>query len=389
MLGRTLFFMRIFNLPEHIKNKGITDTISMSFCKRIIDLFKEKGILSKASVFYISDSIYFTVTIKLSRDEVEFLLQFYNIIQALQSIYKVNADTFFLVNIYDSLSEEELVFSIDFLRKLSPGKYKNLKGANGGLVFYNVFYEEYKRVLKIFELIRNENFIMYLQPVVDVKRNVVFYEALARLESYEKIYFSNDFFEILENSDYYSYFEAWLYEEAIKWVRRLGKPISVNITGSIYFDIKNSLFLNYYCSNELIYEISEKAVIQDAENLKEMLNELHKKGVKIYLDDFGSGISGVYLLKEFPISAIKIDKSFSTLDDPKVYAIVKNLVNLSKDMQIKTCMEGIEKEEHFNVAKKVGIDLFQGYLFSKPMEAEKFLKTEGVYNIYGKAINTM
>lgn len=393
MLGKTLFVMRIFNIHEHIRNKGITDTVSTNFCKRIIDLFKEKEMLKKTSVFRISDSIYFMILVKLREgnsysDEVNFLYHIYSIIQSLQSIYKVNTDTFFLVDISDDLTEEELAYSGDFLRRLSPERYKNL--VTNGIIFYNVFYEEYKKVLKIFELIRNESFTIYLQPIVDTKKRVVFYEALTRLKGQDKVYSPCDFFEVLENSDYYTYFEAWLYEEAVKWAKRLGKPISVNITGSIYFDIRNSLFLSHYCSDELIYEISERTVIHNTYDLKEKLIELHKKGVKIYLDDFGSGISGVYLLKEFPISAIKIDKSFSTLDDPKVYAIVKNLVNLSKDMQIKTCIEGIEKEEHFSIAKSFGIDLYQGYLFSKPMEAKNFSpesEMKGAYNIYGKTIS--
>ena len=125
---------------------------------------------------------------------------------------------------------------------------------------------------------------------------------------------------------------------------------------------------------KICFEVTESLAIHDMEKMKELLRHITDKGVKIALDDFGTGYSSLNCIKEMPLNTIKIDKSF--IDDiaknPDTAVFVKMIVNLSHDLHIAVCAEGVEEQVQFDILRDLETDVIQGYYFGRPMPYDKF-----------------
>ncbi len=124
---------------------------------------------------------------------------------------------------------------------------------------------------------------------------------------------------------------------------------------------------------DLALEITESALIENAERPVRTLADLRLLGVRILLDDFGTGYSSLRYLQRFPIDVIKIDRSFvaGLGEDPGASAIVGAIVGMGRALGLKTVAEGIETERQAREAVRLGCESGQGYLFSAPAPAER------------------
>ncbi len=120
-------------------------------------------------------------------------------------------------------------------------------------------------------------------------------------------------------------------------------------------------------------EITESSAMENIEVSQDVLHELKKLGVKVAIDDFGTGFSSLGYLKSFPITALKIDKTFiaGVTNDEKDSAIVTTIIELAHSLGLKVIAEGVETEEQLAFLSKHNCDIGQGYLFSKPLTADK------------------
>jgi len=119
-------------------------------------------------------------------------------------------------------------------------------------------------------------------------------------------------------------------------------------------------------------EITETAVMADAEGNIATLSALKSQGVHVAIDDFGTGYSSLSYLKRLPVDCLKVDRSFvrDMIDDPMDYGIVETIVALAYSMNIITVAEGVETAEQFRAARTLGCDAVQGYLFGAPQPAD-------------------
>ena len=119
-------------------------------------------------------------------------------------------------------------------------------------------------------------------------------------------------------------------------------------------------------------EITETSVLTPSDQTIETLETLHQLGVRIALDDFGMGHTSLYYLREFPIDTVKIDRSLTIHDNGQVNEqIVQSIVDLSAKMQFEIVVEGIEQEQQFLRFRNIGCEVFQGYLFSRPLSPDR------------------
>ena len=114
------------------------------------------------------------------------------------------------------------------------------------------------------------------------------------------------------------------------------------------------------------------------------LERLRDMGFKISIDDFGTGFSSLSYLKDMPANALKIDKSFldTLLQDQSTQVITETMVYLSKKLDLVSIAEGVETEKQFEYIRRMGVDVVQGYLMSKPVpkaELEKLIQHEESY----------
>lgn len=140
-----------------------------------------------------------------------------------------------------------------------------------------------------------------------------------------------------------------------------------NLTQSIG-DFLEKASLN---ADRIELELTESAIMTDAETNIEKLRELKALGLELAVDDFGTGYSSLSYLKRFPIDTLKIDQSFvADLDSPDGAAIVDAIIALSKTLNLRVIAEGIENPEQLRYLVDKGCDLLQGYYFARPLYPE-------------------
>lgn len=125
--------------------------------------------------------------------------------------------------------------------------------------------------------------------------------------------------------------------------------------------------------HQLTIEITETAIIRHLDKVSELFSHFRESGIGIALDDFGTGYSSLISVRDLPITTIKIDKSFiqAMRPDSKQESIVKALINLGKDLDVKIVAEGVETKEQLSFISEAGGLYVQGYFFYKPLSSEK------------------
>ena len=107
--------------------------------------------------------------------------------------------------------------------------------------------------------------------------------------------------------------------------------------------------------------------------LTEKMQLLKEYGIRISLDDFGTGFSSLSYLKKLPINTLKIDKSFTDtlLTDSATRIITESIVSMVKSLGFESIAEGVEEEQQYKYLRAIGCDIIQGYLFGKPLSQEE------------------
>ena len=189
------------------------------------------------------------------------------------------------------------------------------------------------------------------------------------------------FVPIAERNGMINRLGKWVIEESLKkfaeWKMQFDYPliISINISAIQY---KQPDFVNHLIrimqkydidAEELELEITESVLIEDFEEVIRKLHMLRDYGIKISLDDFGTGFSSLSYLKGMPIDTLKIDKSFvdTVLTDVSTRIITESIIHMVKQLGYETIAEGVEEKEQYEYLKGIGCDIIQGYYLGKPM----------------------
>ncbi len=157
-------------------------------------------------------------------------------------------------------------------------------------------------------------------------------------------------------------------------------PLSVNLSvpqilnNRLMDSIQGVLEESHLEGSLLEVEITESLIMNNLDYAMKIMNKIRAMGVKVALDDFGTGYSSLSYLKNLPIDKLKIDKSF--IDDivsrDSEQAIVKSVIDMAKSLKIQTVAEGIETKEQWELLKKYGCDVGQGYYMYRPMDLKDF-----------------
>jgi EAL domain-containing protein (putative c-di-GMP-specific phosphodiesterase class I) len=125
-----------------------------------------------------------------------------------------------------------------------------------------------------------------------------------------------------------------------------------------------------------VLEITETAIIEDPQGALEVLTMLADIGVQISIDDFGTGYSSLEYLIKLPATELKIDRSFvlGIGKDISNAVVVRSTIDLAHNLGMKAVAEGVDSEEVWEQLRGLGCDMSQGYLFSRPVTAEDFVR---------------
>ncbi|MCU1494377.1 MAG: diguanylate cyclase/phosphodiesterase with sensor(s) [Acidimicrobiaceae bacterium] len=230
-----------------------------------------------------------------------------------------------------------------------------------------------------------EQFRLVYQPIYNLEDlTVVGVEALLRWEHpAEGIIQPDDFIAILEQSGQIREVGAWVLREACAqmaaWHARGDTlDISVNVSGRQLDDdrivehVRDALETSGLDATSLIVEVTETALMRDTTSAVRRLQAIKDLGVRIAVDDFGTGYSSLSYLQQFPIDCIKIDKSFTNAiaTSPESKALVRTLVQLGKDLGLKTLAEGVETADEMDLLRSDHVNEVQGFLFARPLDPE-------------------
>lgn len=138
--------------------------------------------------------------------------------------------------------------------------------------------------------------------------------------------------------------------------------------------------------SDLLLELTESILIEDASSAMENILRLHLYGVRLSMDDFGTGYSSLRYLSQIPFSELKVDQCFVTAatGDPAKLAIIEHSVNLARKLALVVVCEGVESAEDATLVGALGADLGQGYYYSKPLPPEDFLNWTHAFNTLGE-----
>jgi EAL domain-containing protein (putative c-di-GMP-specific phosphodiesterase class I) len=123
-------------------------------------------------------------------------------------------------------------------------------------------------------------------------------------------------------------------------------------------------------------ELTEYSVMHSPEYMNTLLHSISALGVKITIDDFGSGSSSLTCIKRFGLDYIKIDKSLidEIETDSNNFIIIKAIIQMAHCMSLKAVAEGVENKEQLNLLKQLGCDAVQGFIFGRPVSEKEFEK---------------
>ena len=218
------------------------------------------------------------------------------------------------------------------------------------------------------------DFTMAFQPIISCKSNTIYgYEALVRGLNNESAF--SIISQVNDNNRYT--FDQLCRIKAIALASKLG----INTMLSINF-LPNAIYKPERCirttleaakkynfpTTNIMFEFTEVEKIEDSSHVERVVSYYQELGFKTATDDFGSGYSGLNLLADFQTDIIKLDMALiRDIDkDTKRQTIVRNCLNMFKELNVMALAEGIETVDEYHWLKNAGIDLMQGYLFAKP-----------------------
>lgn len=238
--------------------------------------------------------------------------------------------------------------------------------------------------------IAGNQFIAHYQPIVDIHtRRIVGAEALIRWDHPTRgMLGPNLFIPLAEESGMIGALGEWILRRACtdvaSWRRQFGKliedfTISVNLSVHQLHDeyivgtVAEILAYADLPADRLVLEVTESTLITDNDRTSGIMSQLRGLGARLAVDDFGTGYSSLGYIQQFEFDVLKIDKSFvDALDTTTNQRIVTAVIDLARQLGVRTVAEGIEIEQNVETLQRLGCDLGQGYLFSRPVSEAAF-----------------
>jgi diguanylate cyclase (GGDEF)-like protein/PAS domain S-box-containing protein len=280
----------------------------------------------------------------------------------------------------------------DLLRNADTAMYQAKNNGKGRFEFFN---EELRQQVdtrfdtesRLRKAIDEGQLVLHYQPIVsDSSVRIHGFEALVRWNHPERgLIPPGEFISIAEESDLILLLGRWVLREACTqaaaWQRAFADdpPLTVIVNVSsrqlssphLVEDVEAALKLAELKPECLELEMTESSIMRNAEQMLITLNRLKKMGVRLGIDDFGTGYSSLSYLQRLPFDALKIDRSFvcGLTTGKGSIDIVRAILELARSLKLEVIAEGVETEQQLTRLRKLGCTYFQGFLFSKPVDA--------------------
>jgi diguanylate cyclase (GGDEF)-like protein len=274
---------------------------------------------------------------------------------------------------------------------------REAKIKNDGLVVYEksaAAFREREAELRLVERLANptgpEGLFLEMQPIMSLKcpHETLNFEVLLRMRNQDGSTLSaGQFIPAAESSGHVGVIDRWVLSNTLDWIKKHHSKLArtqficMNLSGASLNDehfAKDAFEIlekNRLAAKMLCLEITESVALHDLANTRRFIDRVRGYGVKIALDDFGAGYTSFSYLKDLPADVLKIDGSFivSMNNHPANVAIVEAIVNLARNLGMKTVAEWAEDSATVQALVEIGVDYVQGYAISKAQPSEKIL----------------
>ena len=252
-------------------------------------------------------------------------------------------------------------------------------------------YEE-RLIMEMDKALSEGQFVVYYQPKYAIQSGKPYLtsaEALVRWRHPELGMINPErFIAVFENNGMIHALDHYIWWKVAgqisEWKKKFGIsiPVSVNVSR---IDLLENNFVEDICNivkesdifpSEYMLEITESAYTEDSAGIISKVNELQGMGFHIEMDDFGTGYSSLNMISTLPIDVIKMDIGFvrHIHENDRDFKMVEIVMEIAKLLDVKVVAEGVELEAQHELLKKAGVDIIQGYYYSRPVPAEEFEK---------------
>jgi len=284
---------------------------------------------------------------------------------------------------------------IDLIRNADAALYHAKKSGGNVLSFYSPKMNEasVERLMtksKLKRAFERDELLVHYQPKFNLQTGEVFgAEALVRWELPERgLILPADFIPIAEDSNLIIEIGEWVLDKVCEDFRLWQRSVSSSGRVSVNLSLKQLRQLNFVnrisaimrsheiSPTSLELEITETTLMENPERTIKMLDQLYGLGLHLAIDDFGTGYSSLSALQQFPISTLKIDRSFvrNIVNNPDDATIVDTIIQMGRNMNMDVVAEGVEDEEQLTFLQKLGCTYVQGHLFGDPMSSDNYLE---------------
>lgn len=247
--------------------------------------------------------------------------------------------------------------------------------------------EKYEIIHSLFNAIKNEEFYIVYQPKKSLAdSSVIGVEALLRWDhGIKRQINTGEFIKIAENIGIISEITKWVIKNVVNQIKKwqnegISIKVALNISAK---DLRDNSVIDYLVESikestlepsMIEIELTERGILENADNVIRLFNILKEQGVKISLDDFGTGYNSLIDLVEIPIDYLKIDKIFiDKMSNDINKILIENIISFAHKTGKKVIAEGVENKKQSDMLRDMGCDYIQGYYFSKPLPPDEII----------------
>lgn len=337
----------------------------------------------------------FVVILNDVRDEKDVQEKAARIVKSFREPFVISEDKV----IQSSVSLGSAIFPTDaadhyaLMRFADISLYKAKSEGKNRLVMYNDKMEveqnrKFEIESRLYEALNKNEMMVYYQPQIETAtQKIIGMEALLRWKNPELGGFVSpgEFIGIAEENGFILNIGDFVIQQASKAIKYInetyGRDIKVAInvspkqfhTSEMTYDIERAIEEYGLKPSWIDIEITESLAMNNEEKVMIKLQKLKKVGINLSIDDFGTGYSSLSYLKRFPVDTLKIDIEFvrGITKNNQDFKIVKAIIAMCNELDIKTIAEGVEEVEQYEILKSLNCDQIQGYYFSKPLPLEE------------------
>lgn len=366
------------------------DILLIELGKRLVDIVGSNQMVARLG----GDEFVFILQDRTDREDMERFIQ--TVLTGVTQPFEISGQQVFcMVSIGvarypdDGIKTDELFRDADIALHAAKRNGKNM-GMFFNSALRNSVYRRMRMDLGLRQAIKNDELYLAYQPIIAVPNGkIAGFEALLRWDSPEFGSVSPvEFIPVAEETGRIIEIGKWTMEKACHFIQDLFSLgysdlfISVNISArqvsqadfvETVTEVLQKTGLN---PNLMELEITESILMESMERNMEKLHRLKDLGVKLALDDFGTGYSSLTYLRDLPIDKVKIDKSFvhAVEENAEKWAILESIIQLAHTLGLSVVAEGVETETQRSKISSQACDFLQGFLFGKPVNAEKIVQ---------------